>query len=109
LLNVLNNAADASLENGSDLIEVSYRQNGAELMICIDDFGGGLSEEQLELAGSVPFSTKDSGMGIGLLLSQANLKRMGGGLRLFNREHAAKPGVRTEIVIQLRETNEHEN
>ncbi len=109
LLNILNNAADASSENGSDLIEVSYRQSGAELMICIDDFGGGLSEEQLKLAGSVPFSTKDSGMGIGLLLSQANINRIGGRLRLHNREHAAKPGVRTEIVIRLRETNEYEN
>ena len=101
LLNVLNNAADASSESGRDLIEVNYRQRGGELMICIDDFGAGLSDEQLELAGSVPFSTKDSGMGIGLLLSQVNINRLGGSLRIFNREHTVKPGVRTEIVIQL--------
>ena len=101
LLNLLNNAADASSENDCDLIEISYRQLGTGLTIVIDDFGKGLSKEKLALAGSVPFSSKDSGMGIGLLLSQANLKRIGGGLHLFNRTPPAKPGVRTEIMIEL--------
>jgi len=101
LLNVLNNAADASFENDRDLVEISYQQRDSELVICIDDFGVGLSAEQLELAGKVPFSTKQAGMGIGLLLSQANINRMGGSLRLINRAQPADPGVRTEILIHI--------
>ncbi len=102
LLNVLNNAADASSENNSEVIEVSYQQRDSEVTIHIDDFGVGLSEEQLQQAGRVPFSTKNTGMGIGLLLSQANIKRLGGRLRLSNRGRAGESGVRTEIVIHVK-------
>jgi len=101
LLNLLNNAADASLGNGRDLIEVIYRQQAMALSICIDDFGSGLSELQLAQAGSMPFTTKRGGMGIGLLLSRANIERMGGSLLLANRENTENGGVRTEIVIPL--------
>ncbi len=101
LLNLLNNAADASSNNDSDLIEVGYRMRGLDLIFWIDDFGVGLSEEQLALVGSVPFSTKHSGVGIGLLLSRANIDRIGGSLRLFNREITGRSGARTEIVIPL--------
>jgi two-component system sensor histidine kinase RegB len=101
LLNVLNNAADASFENERDLVEINYHQRDSELVICIDDFGVGLSVEQLELAGKVPFSTKHAGMGIGLLLSQANINRMGGSLCLNNRAQPADLGVRTEVIIPI--------
>jgi len=101
LLNVLNNAADASFENDRDLVEISYQQRDSELVICIDDFGVGLSAGQLELAGKVPFSTKHAGMGIGLVLSQANINRVGGSLRLTNRAQPAESGVRTEVVIKI--------
>ncbi len=103
LLNLLNNAADASLANGSDLIEIYYQLNESELCLKIDDFGAGLSEEHQAMVGALPFSSKESGLGIGLLLSRANINRMGGRLSLLNRADDSPPGVRTEIHIPLLE------
>lgn len=99
LLNLLNNAADASSENGRDLIEVDCRMNEDGLVILIDDYGRGLSEEHQALAGAIPFSSKHSGLGIGLLLSHANINRFGGQLSLRNRSGNDEPGVRTEIIL----------
>lgn len=97
LLNLLNNAADASAENGRDLIEVDYGMRNNRLIIDIDDFGRGLSAGQQAQVGAVPFSTKHEGMGIGLLLSHANVSRLGGELTLRNREDGQ--GARTEIML----------
>jgi len=105
LLNLLNNAADASAANDRDRIEVSYQTHGTQLKIIIDDFGSGISEAARKMAGSQPFSTKDSGLGIGLLLSHANINRVGGQLRLSNRIEQGVEGVRTEIVIPLIEVS----
>lgn len=101
LLSLLNNAADASLENGKDNIEVSYEIRAGYLLLTIDDFGTGLSELEQAMVGAVPFSSKDSGLGIGLLLSQANISRLGGSLRLHNRDPRGVSGVRTEIKIPI--------
>jgi len=101
LLSLLNNAADASLDNGKDKIEVSYKIQAGYLSLTIDDFGKGLSEIEQAMVGAVPFSSKDSGLGIGLLLSQANISRLGGSLRLDNRESGSASGVRTEIKIPI--------
>lgn len=105
LLNLLNNAADASFNNDRDSIEVCYETRGDHLRLIIDDFGTGISKEQQSMVGSQPFSSKDSGLGIGLLLSQANISRIGGSLSLFNRIDEGAIGVRTEIHIPLVETN----
>jgi len=101
LLNLLNNAADASFDNDCDYIEVNYEIRDQYLRLMIDDFGAGISEEQQAMAGSQPFSSKDSGLGIGLLLSQANISRIGGRLSLSNRTGEGAVGVRTEIHIPL--------
>lgn len=105
LLNLLNNAADASFNNDRDSIEVYYETRGHELCLTIDDFGAGISEEERSMVGSQPFSSKDSGLGIGLLLSQANISRIGGSLSLSNRNDEASAGVRTEIHIPLIEAS----
>ena len=105
LLNLLNNAADASFDNNRDYIEVNYEIRDQYLRLMIDDFGAGISEEQQAMAGSQPFSSKDSGLGIGLLLSQANISRIGGRLSLSNRTGEAAVGVRTEIHIPLIEAS----
>ncbi|MFL6650571.1 MAG: ATP-binding protein [Sulfurifustaceae bacterium] len=83
LLNILNNAADASAQD----VEVEARWTDAELTFEVRDRGPGLSVDAQEHAGEPFFSTKTpgEGMGLGLFLARGTLERLGGSLRLANR------------------------
>jgi len=82
LINLLRNAADASLTtNGS--VRIGWRRDGAMLEIWIKDDGPGLSSTANLF---VPFfTTKPGGSGIGLVLSRQIAEGHGGGLILENR------------------------
>jgi len=94
LLNLLNNAADASPDN----IEIHSWREGHRWHLQIRDFGPGLSAENAARAGSVFFTTKPEGRGIGLFLANATIERMGGSVQLVNRPEG---GVTTEIILPL--------
>lgn len=96
LLNLLNNAADASPER----IEVDAHCRGHELIFTILDHGPGLTPEAASKAGSAFFTTKEGGRGLGLFLANATLERMGGSVRLFNRSGG---GATTEVTLPLKE------
>jgi two-component system sensor histidine kinase RegB len=97
LLNLLNNAADASPQQ----IEVEAQCNADELTLTISDHGPGLTAETAARAGSAFFTTKQEGRGLGLFLANATLERLGGRVRLFNREGG---GASTEVTLPLRTT-----
>ena len=82
ILNLLNNAADASPND----VEIELGWKGPEVMIEIRDKGKGLSPEIASQAGEPFFSTKEEGFGIGLFLANASIERMGGHVHLYNRE-----------------------
>ena len=94
LLNLLNNAADASPQR----IEVAAHCGAGELQLLIHDQGPGLTPESAARAGSAFFTTKEEGHGLGLFLANATVERMGGKVRLFNREGG---GATTEVVLPL--------
>ena len=94
LMNLLNNAADASPQ----AIEIRTRWNAANFTLEIQDFGMGLSQEAALKAGSAFFTTKSEGRGLGLLLANATIERMGGSVRLFNREEG---GATTELTLPI--------
>lgn len=95
LLNLLNNAADASPAH----IEIEAFCNEDTLTLTINDQGPGLTPEAAARAGSAFFTTKKGGRGLGLFLANATIERMGGRARLFNR---AGGGATTEVVLPLR-------
>jgi len=97
IINLLNNAADASLENNHSDIIVSAVIEHERLFLNIDDFGQGFNDEQLNLAGNIAFSTKKEGLGVGLMLSHASLARYDGKITIHRRDD----GVRTTICIPL--------
>src|SRR3989338_6901627 len=66
------------------------------------DHGKGLSEEAELKAGSAFFTTKTEGHGIGLFLANATLERLGGSVRLFNREQG---GATTKIILPITRTD----
>ena len=94
LMNLLNNAADA----GEHAIEISTRYDDAHFIVQISDDGPGLSEEVTLKAGSAFFTTKPEGRGLGLFLANATIERMGGTVRLFNREGG---GATTELALPI--------
>ena len=80
LENLLNNAADA----GSDRVEVSVDWSEAQATISIRDWGSGIPADLLEKVGKPIIHAGKSGLGIGLMLSQATVERYGGSIELRN-------------------------
>ncbi len=82
LINLLRNAADASLPAATP-VRVGWRRDGAMLEIWVQDSGPGLSTTANLF---VPFfTTKPGGSGIGLVLSRQIAEGHGGALTLENR------------------------
>lgn len=97
LLNLLNNAADAS----QDEMDILLRWNDISIVLEIRDQGPGLTPEAAARAGSAFFTTKKEGRGLGLFLANATLERMGGSVRLSNREGG---GATTEVILPFQGT-----
>ena len=95
LLNLLNNAADAS-PNEMDIL---LRWDDANMSLEIRDQGPGLTPEAAARAGSAFFTTKQEGRGLGLFLANATLERLGGSVRLSNRDGG---GATTEVMLPVR-------
>ncbi len=82
LINLLRNAADASLPAGTP-VRAGWRRDGAMIEIWVSDRGPGLSATANLF---VPFfTTKPGGSGIGLALSRQITEAHGGTLTLENR------------------------
>lgn len=94
LMNLLNNAADASPQP----IEIHARWESSSFTLEIHDQGAGLSEEAALKAGSAFFTTKKEGRGLGLFLANATIERMGGTVRLFNR---VEGGATTLLTLPI--------
>jgi two-component system sensor histidine kinase RegB len=82
LINILNNAADASPQD----VEIECRWDDRDLTIEVRDRGPGISADTAAKAGRSLFSSKSGGQGIGLFLANATIERLGGSVTLFNRE-----------------------
>lgn len=96
LMNLLNNAADASPSG----VELEGSWDDHQLTIEIRDHGPGITSEVAKRAGEPFFTTKvpGQGFGLGLFLANATVERLGGTVRLFN--HAAG-GACTQITLPL--------
>jgi len=94
LINILNNAADASPQK----VEIAGSWSATALTIEVRDRGPGITEEISAQAGRKPVSTKSAGRGIGLFLANATVERLGGSVALFNRDGG---GGCTRVTIPL--------
>lgn len=82
LINLLRNAADASLERGGG-VSIRWRVNSSNIAVSVLDEGPGISNPSNIF---VPFfTTKPNGSGIGLVLSRQIAEAHGGSLTLNNR------------------------
>jgi two-component system sensor histidine kinase RegB len=95
--NLLNNAAEAGGPSGGAVV-VSVLYDEHAVHILIDDDGPGLDSKVQRLAGRAVITTKPGGMGLGLMLSNVNLNRLGGEVSLSRREQG---GTRTSVRLPL--------
>lgn len=96
--NVLDNAAHATSLNGRSGIEISVSCPNGELTVAVLDGGDGIHPSVRDEIGFKIQSTKDRGLGIGLLLSRAALRHFGGKLELASRPAG---GVEAKIHLPL--------
>ncbi len=100
LLNLFNNAADASPGD----VEIIARWTSERLQMEILDRGPGIAAALLQQAGREFFSTRREGAGIGLFLAHATLNRYGGGIHMENR---AGGGMLTRVDLPLNALQEN--
>lgn len=96
--NVLDNAAEATRSNARSVVEVAARCANGKLTVAVLDSGAGIDPAVRDQIGLRVLSTKDRGLGIGLLLSRAALQRFGGNLELRGRPAG---GVESRIDLPL--------
>jgi two-component system sensor histidine kinase RegB len=96
LINILNNAAEASPRELG--IEFHASWDLYHVTIKIRDFGSGFSDELVEVVGKQPVVSKKRGLGVGLFLTYSTISRLGGKIRLYNTESG---GACVEITLPL--------
>lgn len=94
IINLLNNAADAS----PDSLHLIATWNTDELSLEILDRGPGLHPENTRAIGQQQQSNKEHGMGLGLFLTHATIQRLGGQIDLFDRQGG---GTCTQLRLPL--------
>lgn len=96
ILNLLNNAADASTKQ----VDITSYWDQYLLHLEILDDGEGLNAEAIQRAGEAFFTSKGpgQGFGIGLFLANTNIERFGGNVRLFNRPEG---GACTHVTLPV--------
>jgi nitrogen fixation/metabolism regulation signal transduction histidine kinase len=96
-INLLANAVDASLANGSEPVRATWARTGSNLSVVIEDRGLGIANTENLF---VPFyTTKPAGSGVGLALAQQIARAHGGEIQLENREDGA--GARATVLLPV--------
>ena len=98
LINLLNNAADASQSQQSTQVNFHASRNGGGVEFGVRDFGPGLPSAARHAAGLRFFTSKRDGLGLGLALTNATAERLGGQLRA---EDADGGGTLTRLRLPL--------
>ena len=96
LMSLLNNAADAS----PDFVSIRVDTLPGLMLIFIEDHGSGIPAEIAASLGKTYISRKHGGLGLGVLLSQASIERMGGEVSMIGMKES---GTRLEIRFPLHE------
>ena len=102
LLNLLNNAADAS--PAPTAIELHALQGDSTFVLRILDRGSGIPSSVRERIGRRRVTTRDNGNGVGLLITHAVIDRFGGAIEILERNGGGTCVQVTLPVFRMNET-----
>ncbi|MGM0806549.1 MAG: ATP-binding protein [Bacillota bacterium] len=94
LINILKNAVEATPKEGRVTIKLIEEDDAVK--IIVRDTGKGMTKEQLARVGSLFFSTKEQGTGLGTMVSTRIIESMGGRV-----DYASKLGKGTKVSVTL--------
>ncbi|MFJ5758637.1 ATP-binding protein [Neobacillus sp. NPDC093182] len=96
LVNLIKNAIEATLEGGN--VTITYKLKEHQAYIYITDTGKGMNPEQLARIGTLFYTTKDKGTGLGTSVSLRIIETMKGKV-----SYKSKLGFGTEVTMILPE------
>jgi two-component system sporulation sensor kinase B len=99
LINLIKNAIEATPKKGK--VNVKLEEDKTVVKLTIVDTGKGMSNEQLANLGTLFYSTKDKGTGLGTMISFRIIEEMGGTLRY---ESQVNFGTKATIVLPIEPT-----
>jgi two-component system sensor histidine kinase RegB len=97
LINLLNNAADASASQGSNAVELQIHCGQGWLELTVRDHGPGFAAA--DAPGTLGRSGKQGGLGLGLALAEATAERLDGELTAGNTGHGAQVRLRLPLAV----------
>jgi nitrogen fixation/metabolism regulation signal transduction histidine kinase len=97
-LNLMINAADAMPEGGTLRVSLQRRSGDGDerLVVTVSDTGHGMTPEEIRTAFEPYFSTKETGVGLGLALTKKIIEDHGGSIEL-----ESEPGKGTSARVSL--------
>jgi len=101
-INLLKNGMDAMDSNGT--IRVSVNSTEQEVLIRVQDEGSGMTPEQVQKLGQPFFTTKETGTGLGFMITQNIIHNHGGSIQI-----ESEPGQGTAFTVKLPKTIEPEH
>ncbi|HDL8088801.1 TPA: sensor histidine kinase [Yersinia enterocolitica] len=85
--NLLSNAIQAIQHTPTPTVTFTVNSTEKQLVIKIEDNGAGLNQQQLDNLFTPFYTTRESGLGLGLTLCETLVQRMGGDIKSGNNEH----------------------
>jgi len=92
LMNVLKNAVEAI--EGGGTVEIEVVERGDQAIVLVTDTGKGMTPEQLKRLGSPYYSMKETGTGLGLMVTFRLVEAMKGTIRF-----TSVPGTGTQVEL----------
>ncbi|WP_389357348.1 ATP-binding protein [Cytobacillus spartinae] len=99
IVNIIKNAIEAT-NNGGEVI-ITLEEKNDMVRIRIKDSGKGMTKDQLSRLGTLFYTTKDKGTGLGTMVSIRIIESMNGKI-----SYRSEEGSGTEVTIQLRNPDE---
>lgn len=96
LINLLNNAVDASAACGSHVVILQVTRDGAWLQLCVRDHGAGFGSPRTHTR--LGHSRKQAGLGLGLALAEATAERLNGELVTDDTANGAQVCLRLPML-----------
>lgn len=98
LFNIIKNAIEAfeGVFREEKVVKVNLKKDKRKVIISIEDNGSGMTDEEVERAFDLFYSTKSQGMGLGLSVVRRIMDALGGEVRLVSKKGE---GTKVELIL----------